>query len=365
MFKCNMFKKAQPPNNASNSPKVNPYQIGFFEKTLTWWVLGCIVVGIALGEYFPSFFQAIGSLKIAEVNMPIAVLIWLMIIPMLLKVDFSAMKEVLTHSKGIGITLFINWVVKPFSMALLAWIFIRHLFADLLPIDQIDSYIAGLILLAAAPCTAMVFVWSGLCGGEPKFTLSQVAINDAIMLFAFAPLVAFLLGISSITVPWATLFLSVFLFIIVPVVISQILRKMLLLKSQQALDTLLNRIQPVSTSALLITLVLLFAFQGQQILAQPIIIALLAVPITIQVYFNSMLAYWLNKKFKVAHCVAGPSALIGASNFFELAVATAIALFGFNSGAALATVVGVLIEVPVMLSVVAIVNRSKNWYEAG
>ena len=250
-------------------------------------------------------------------------------------------------------------------MALLAWIFIRHLFADLLPIDQIDSYIAGLILLAAAPCTAMVFVWSGLCGGEPKFTLSQVAINDAIMLFAFAPLVVFLLGISSITVPWATLFLSVFLFIIVPVVISQILRKMLLLKSQQALDTLLNRIQPVSISALLITLVLLFAFQGQQILAQPIIIALLAVPITIQVYFNSMLAYWLNKKFKVAHCVAGPSALIGASNFFELAVATAIALFGFNSGAALATVVGVLIEVPVMLSVVAIVNRSKGWYEAG
>ena len=323
------------------------------------------MVAIALGEYFPSFFQAIGSLKIAEVNMPIAVLIWLMIIPMLLKIDFSAMKEVLTHSKGIGITLFINWVVKPFSMALLAWIFIRHLFADLLPIDQIDSYIAGLILLAAAPCTTMVFVWSGLCGGEPKFTLSQVAINDAIMLFAFAPLVVFLLGISSITVPWATLFLSVFLFIIVPVVISQILRKMLLLKSQQALDTLINRIQPISITALLITLVLLFAFQGQQILAQPIIIALLAVPITIQVYFNSMLAYWLNKKFKVAHCVAGPSALIGASNFFELAVATAIALFGFNSGAALATVVGVLIEVPVMLSVVAIVNRSKGWYEAG
>ena len=360
-----MFKNSKRPNKASNSANSNTYQIGFFEKNLTWWVLGCIVVGIALGEYFPSFFQAVGRLKIAEVNLPIAVLIWLMIIPMLLKIDFSAMKEVLTHSKGIGITLFINWVVKPFSMALLAWIFIRHLFADLLPIEQIDSYIAGLILLAAAPCTAMVFVWSGLCGGEPKFTLSQVAINDAIMLFAFAPLVAFLLGISSITVPWATLLLSVFLFIIVPVVISQLLRKALLLKGQKALDSLLNRIQPVSISALLITLVLLFAFQGQQILAQPIIIALLAVPITIQVYFNSMLAYWLNKKFKVAHCVAGPSALIGASNFFELAVATAIALFGFNSGAALATVVGVLIEVPVMLSVVAIVNRSKGWYEAG
>ena len=295
--------------------------------------------------------------------MPIAVLIWLMIIPMLLKIDFSAMKEVLAHSRGIGVTLFINWVVKPFSMALLAWIFIHHLFAGLLPVDQIDSYIAGLILLAAAPCTAMVFVWSGLCGGEPKFTLSQVAINDAIMLFAFAPLVAFLLGISSITVPWTTLFLSVVLFIIVPVIISQILRQLILAKGQGALDKLLQRLHPISLCALLITLVFLFAFQGQQILAQPIIIALLAIPITIQVYFNSMLAYWLNKKFKVAHCVAGPSALIGASNFFELAVATAIALFGFNSGAALATVVGVLIEVPVMLSVVSIVNRSKHWYE--
>lgn len=283
--------------------------------------------------------------------------------PMLLKIDFSAMKEVLKHSRGIGITLFINWIVKPFSMALLAWIFIRHLFVGLLPVEQIDSYIAGLILLAAAPCTAMVFVWSGLCGGEPKFTLSQVAINDVIMLFAFAPLVALLLGISSIAVPWATLFLSVLLFILVPVVISQILRKLLLAKGQNALDATVARLHPISLLELLITLVLLFAFQGQQIIAQPIIIGLLAIPITIQVYFNSMLAYWLNKKFKVAHCVAGPSALIGASNFFELAVATAIALFGFNSGAALATVVGVLIEVPVMLSVVSIVNRSKSWYE--
>ncbi|MES2500605.1 MAG: ACR3 family arsenite efflux transporter [Pseudomonadota bacterium] len=338
--------------------------ISKFERNLTWWVLGCIVVGIALGEMFPNFFQAIGRLKIAEVNLPIAVLIWLMIIPMLLKIDFSAMKEVLIHSKGIGITLFVNWVIKPFSMALLAWIFIRHLFAGLLPVEQIDSYIAGLILLAAAPCTAMVFVWSGLCGGEPKFTLSQVAINDAIMLFAFAPLVALLLGLSSITVPWNTLFLSVLLFIVVPIIISQILRQLLLTRGQSALDKVLIKIHPVSLSALLITLILLFAFQGQQILAQPIIIGLLAIPITIQVYFNSMLAYWLNKKLKVAHCVAGPSALIGASNFFELAVATAIALFGFNSGAALATVVGVLIEVPVMLSVVAIVNRSKNWYES-
>jgi len=341
----------------------NPTAISSFERNLTWWVLGCIVVGIALGQAFPAFFQAIGGLKVAEVNLPVAVLIWLMIIPMLLKIDFSTMKEVLAHSKGIGVTLFINWVVKPFSMALLAWVFIRHLFADLLPADQLDSYIAGLILLAAAPCTAMVFVWSQLCNGEPRFTLSQVALNDTIMLFAFAPLVALLLGLSSIAVPWDTLFMSVVVFIIVPVLISQALRKVMLTKGQGALEKLLKRIQPVSLSALLATLVLLFGFQGQQILEQPLIIALLAVPIIIQVYFNSMLAYWLNKKLKVAHCVAAPSALIGASNFFELAVATAIALFGFHSGAALATVVGVLVEVPVMLSVVSIVNRSRTWYE--
>lgn len=338
--------------------------IGAFEKNLTWWVLGCIVVGIGLGQALPSFFQAVASFKIAEVNLPVALLIWLMIIPMLLKVDFGAMKDVLVHSKGIGVTLFINWVVKPLSMALLAWIFIRHLFADLLPVEQVDSYIAGLILLAAAPCTAMVFVWSNLCNGDAKFTLSQVAINDAIMLVAFAPIVALLLGLSSIVVPWNTLLISVVLFIVVPVVISQILRNVLLAKSQQALDITLKRLHPISLIALLATLILLFGFQGQQILAQPIIIGLLAVPIIIQTYFNSMLAYWMNKKLKVAHCVAGPSALIGASNFFELAVATAIALFGFNSGAALATVVGVLIEVPVMLSVVAIVNRSRSWYEA-
>lgn len=340
-----------------------PAKIGTFERNLTWWVLACIVIGIGLGKLSPAFFQSIGSIKIAEVNLIVAALIWLMIIPMLLKINFRAMSDVLQHGKGIGVTLFINWVVKPFSMALLAWIFIRHLFADYLPVDQLNSYIAGLILLAAAPCTAMVFVWSNLCGGDAKFTLSQVAINDAIMLFAFAPLVALLLGLSSITVPWNTLFLSVLLFIVVPVVISQLWRKLLLSKGQNALDETLKQLHPFSLAALLATLVLLFGFQGQQILAQPTIIGLLAVPIIIQVYFNSMLAYWLNKKLKVAHCVAGPSALIGASNFFELAVATAIALFGFNSGAALATVVGVLIEVPVMLTVVSIVNRSRNWYE--
>jgi arsenite transporter len=340
-----------------------PSPISSFERNLTWWVLGCIVVGIALGQAFPGAFQAISGLKIAEVNLPVAVLIWLMIIPMLLKIDFKTMGDVLAHSKGIGVTLFINWIVKPFSMTLLTWVFIRHLFGGLLPAEQIDSYIAGLILLAAAPCTAMVFVWSGLCGGEPKFTLSQVALNDAIMLFAFAPLVALLLGLSSIVVPWDTLWLSLGLFIVVPVIISQLVREVLLAGRQKLLDALLKRIQPVSLAALLATLVLLFGFQGRQIIAQPFIIALLAVPVMVQVYFNSMLAYWLNKKLKVAHCVAAPSALIAASNFFELAVATAIALFGFNSGAALATVVGVLIEVPVMLSVVAIVNRSRNWYE--
>lgn len=339
-------------------------KIGGFERNLTWWVLGCIIVGILLGRIAPGFFQAIGDIKIAEVNLPVAVPIWLMIIPMLMKIDFGAMSEVLQHRKGIGVTLFINWLVKPFSMALLAWLFIRGLFADYLPAGQIDSYIAGLIILAAAPCTAMVFVWSGLCNGEPKFTLAQVAINDLIMLIAFAPIVALLLGISSISVPWNTLFISVVLFIVVPVIISQLWRKAFLARSEAALNTTLDRLKPVSLAALLVTLVLLFAFQGEQIIRNPLIIALLAVPILIQVYFNSMLAYWLNKKFRVAYCVAGPSALIGASNFFELAVATAIALFGFDSGAALATVVGVLIEVPVMLSVVAIVNRSRHWYES-
>ena len=349
----------------SNQAVVNAQPtISSFERNLTWWVLGCIAVGISLGKLAPNLFQTLATFKVAEVNLPIAVLIWLMIIPMLLKIDFKAMSEVLAHVKGIGVTLFINWMVKPFSMALLAWIFIRHLFADMLPADQIDSYIAGLILLAAAPCTAMVFVWSNLCNGDAKFTLSQVAINDVILLFAFAPIVALLLGLSSIVAPWDTLLISVLLFIVVPVAISQLFRTILLRKgNDNALNTMLKTLQPISLSALLITLVLLFALQGEQILKQPFIILLLAVPILIQVYFKSLLAYWLNKKYKVAHCVAGPSALIGASNFFELAVATAIALFGFNSGAALATVVGVLIEVPVMLSIVAIVNRSKHWYE--
>jgi ACR3 family arsenite transporter len=323
------------------------------------------VVGIAVGQFLPNVFQAIGRMEVAQVNLPVGVLIWVMIIPMLVKVDFSALGEVRKHVKGIGVTLFINWLVKPISMAFLGWLFIRHWFAPLLPPDQIDSYIAGLILLAAAPCTAMVFVWSRLTGGDPLFTLSQVALNDSIMLVAFAPLVALLLGMSAITVPWATLLISLALYIVIPVIIAQILRKALMRKGQSAFDAAMDRIGPWSIAALLLTLVLLFAFQGEAILKQPLVIGLLAVPILIQVFFNSALAYWLNRAVGEKHNVACPSALIGASNFFELAVAAAISLFGFNSGAALATVVGVLIEVPVMLLVVYIVNNSKGWYERG
>ncbi|WP_425908948.1 ACR3 family arsenite efflux transporter [Nitrobacter sp. TKz-YC02] len=335
-----------------------------FERYLTFWVALCIVVGIGLGHVIPGVFQAIGVAEIAKVNVPVAVLIWLMVIPMLLKIDFATLGEVGRHWRGIGVTLFVNWAVKPFSMALLGWLFIGWLFRSLLPADQIDSYIAGLIILAAAPCTAMVFVWSNLTKGEPHFTLSQVALNDAIMVVAFAPIVGLLLGLSAITVPWGTLILSVALYIVIPVIVAQIIRRRLLSSGGQAtLDRLLAKLGPVSLVSLLATLVLLFGFQGEQIMAQPMVIALLAVPILIQVYFNSGLAYLLNRISGEQHCVAGPSALIGASNFFELAVAAAISLFGFHSGAALATVVGVLIEVPVMLSVVWIVNRSKGWYE--
>ncbi|MDP2144196.1 MAG: ACR3 family arsenite efflux transporter [Gallionella sp.] len=337
--------------------------MSLFERYLTLWVFLCIVVGVVLGQFFPAPFHWLGGLEIAKVNIPVGLLIWVMIIPMLLRIDFGALHEVRKHWRGIGVTLFVNWAVKPFSMALLGWLFIRHLFAPYLPADQLDSYIAGLILLAAAPCTAMVFVWSRLVKGEPMFTLSQVALNDAIMVFAFAPLVALLLGLSAIVVPWDTLLVSVVLYIVIPVVIAQLLRKVLLRKGQAEFDETLSKIGPWSIAALLLTLVLLFAFQGKAIVEQPLIIAMLAVPITIQVYFNSALAYWLNRRTGEAHCVAGPSALIGASNFFELAVAAAISLFGFHSGAALATVVGVLIEVPVMLSVVYIVNRSQGWYE--
>ena len=339
--------------------------MSFFERYLTAWVALCIVIGIALGQGMPGVFKAIGAMEIAKVNLPVGLLIWVMIIPMLLKIDFAALHQVKAHVRGIGVTLFINWLVKPFSMAFLGWLFIRVLFADWLPTDQLDSYVAGLILLAAAPCTAMVFVWSRLTNGDPYFTLSQVAVNDLIMVFAFAPLVALLLGVSSITVPWDTLLTSVVLYIVIPVIIAQLMRRALLRQGQASFDAMMHRIQPWSIAALLLTLVLLFAFQGDAIIQQPLVIALLAVPILIQVLFNSGLAYWLNRKVGEKHSVACPSALIGASNFFELAVAAAISLFGFHSGAALATVVGVLIEVPVMLLVVKIVNQSKGWYEQG
>ena len=334
-----------------------------FERYLTVWVFLCIVVGIALGQMFPAVFQAVGHMEVAQVNLPVGLLIWVMVIPMLVKVDFAALGEVRRHVRGIGVTLFVNWLVKPFSMAFLGWLFVRHWFAPMLPSGQIDSYIAGLILLAAAPCTAMVFVWSRLAQGDPLFTLSQVVLNDSIMVLAFAPLVGLLLGLSAITVPWATLVTSVVLYIVIPVLLAQVLRRALMTKGVAALDAAMARMGPWSVAALLLTLVLLFAFQGEAILKQPLVIALLAVPILVQVLFNSALAYGLNRLLGEKHNVACPSALIGASNFFELAVAAAISLFGFDSGAALATVVGVLIEVPVMLLVVHAVNRSKDWYE--
>jgi ACR3 family arsenite transporter len=338
--------------------------MSIFERYLTVWVFLCIIVGVVLGEFFPAPFHWLGNLEIARVNIPVGLLIWVMIVPMLLRIDFGALHQVRRHWRGIGVTLFINWAVKPFSMALLGWLFIRQIFAPYLPAEQIDSYIAGLVLLAAAPCTAMVFVWSRLVNGEPLFTLTQVALNDAIMVFAFAPLVALLLGLSAIVVPWETLLVSVVLYIVLPVMLAQVWRKLLLTRGAGTLERTLLMLGPISISALLLTLVLLFALQGKAIVAQPLVILMLAVPITIQVYFTSAFAYWLNRRFGEEHCVAGPSALIGASNFFELAVAAAISLFGFESGAALATVVGVLIEVPVMLSVVAWVKQSKVWYEA-
>ncbi|TPQ39171.1 MULTISPECIES: ACR3 family arsenite efflux transporter [Cupriavidus] len=348
----------------STALAAQPGAIGFFERYLTIWVALCIVAGILFGQWLPAVFHTIGAMEVARVNLPVGVLIWIMIIPMLIKIDFGAMGQVAGHWRGIGVTLFVNWLVKPFSMALLGWIFIRHLFAGWLPADHLDSYIAGLILLAAAPCTAMVFVWSQLCKGDPYFTLSQVALNDAIMVVAFAPVVALLLGLSSIIVPWDTLITSVALYIVVPVLIAQVIRKVLLARGAATYQRVVGALAPYSITALLATLVLLFGFQGNAIVEQPLVILLLAVPILIQVLLNSGLAYLLNRKLGVAHCVAGPSALIGASNFFELAVATAISLFGFQSGAALATVVGVLIEVPVMLFVVGVVNRSQRWYES-
>ena len=349
-----------PPKRTAESGR-----LGTFERYLSAWVAVCIAIGIGIGHWLPALSRTVAQLEVARVNLVVGVLIWAMVIPMLLRVDFGAMGRVRAHARGIAVTLFVNWAVKPFSMALLAWLFVRHVFAAWLPADQVDSYVAGLILLAAAPCTAMVFVWSRLCCGDPYFTLSQVALNDAVMLFAFAPIVALLLGVSSIAVPWDTLLASVVLYIAVPVAIAQVWRRRLLADGTARLESTLARLGPISIVALLLTLILLFAFQGDRILRQPLVIAMLAVPILLQVIFNSALAYGLNRRLGVDHGVAGPSALIGASNFFELAVAAAISMFGFDSGAALATVVGVLIEVPLMLAVVSVVNRSQAWYRRG
>ncbi|HRL94122.1 MAG TPA: ACR3 family arsenite efflux transporter [Pseudomonas sp.] len=337
--------------------------LGFFERYLSLWVFLCIIAGTLLGLAAPAATQAIGALEIAQVNIPVGLLIWVMIIPMLMKIDFSALHEVYEQRAGMAVTLTINWLIKPFTMAFFAWLFLRHVFADWLPAEQLDSYVAGLILLGAAPCTAMVFVWSNLCRGNANFTLSQVAINDLVMVFAFAPIVALLLGVSSIPVPWDTLLLSVVMYIVIPLAIAQFIRARLLRRGEAALPAVLTRIGPLSIVALLATLVLLFSFQGQTIVAQPLIIALLAVPILLQTLLIAALGYWMCRRLKIRHDIAGPAAMIGASNFFELAVAVAIVLYGFNSGAALATVVGVLIEVPVMLWLVRMVNSSKGWYE--
>lgn len=350
---------------SADAAAAKPGALGTFERYLSVWVALCIIVGIVLGKTLPGLFQTVSGLEVAHVNIPVGVLIWVMIIPMLLRIDFGSLGKVRKQIKGIGVTLFINWAVKPFTMALLAWVFVRHVFVQWLPADQIDSYVAGLILLAAAPCTAMVFVWSQLTKGDPYFTLSQVALNDIIMVFAFAPVVGLLLGISNIAVPWDTLLTSVVLYIVIPVIIAQLLRKMLLRGGEAAFQRALGKIAPFSIAALLLTLVLLFAFQGEQIIEQPTVILLLAIPILIQVILNSTLAYLANRRLGVPHDVAAPSCLIGASNFFELAVAAAISLFGLKSGAALATVVGVLIEVPLMLAVVKIVNGSRRWYQRG
>lgn len=349
---------------ASTAKTAAGVPLGFFERYLSVWVFLCIVAGISIGQLFPTLSQAVGRMEVAQINLPVGILIWVMIIPMLMKIDFHSLQEVRHQKNSIGITLFVNWAIKPFTMALFGWIFIRHVFADWLPADQIDSYIAGLILLGAAPCTAMVLVWSNLCRGDANFTITQVALNDLVMVFAFAPIVALLLGVSAIPVPWETLLLSVFMYIVIPLTIAQMIRRQLLKRGEALFSQAVERIGPYSILALLATLILLFAFQGEAILAQPVVIAILAVPIFLQGVLIAAIGYWLNRRFKVAHRIAGPSTMIGASNFFELAVAVAIVLYGFESGAALATVVGVLIEVPVMLWLVKIVNSSKAWYEA-
>ena len=343
-------------------------RLNLFERYLSLWVLVCMVVGVGLGKVLPGATASLSKLEFgqgSQVNVPIAVLIWLMIYPMMLKVDFTALGGIARKPRGLMVTLFVNWLVKPFSMAFLAWAFMQHLFAMWVEPEAARNYTAGLIILAAAPCTAMVFVWSYLTDGDPVYTLVQVAVNDVIMLVAFAPLVMFLCGVANVVVPSKVLITSVVVFIVIPLAAGWLTRS-LLLKSHGAEwfeQTFLPRFHPVTVLALLLTLVLIFAFQAENLTSRWLAVLLLAVPIIIQVYFNSSVAYLLMRWFKVPHNVAAPGALIGASNFFELAVAVAITLFGPGSGAALATVVGVLVEVPVMLSVCRICNGSRPWYE--
>lgn len=337
--------------------------MGIFERYLSVWVGLCIIAGVVLGNLMPGAFQFVAELEFAHVNLAVAVLIWIMIYPMMVQIDFSSIKDVGRKPKGLLLTLVVNWLIKPFTMAALGWLFFKVIFAGMVDPQSATEYIAGMILLGVAPCTAMVFVWSQLTKGDPNYTLVQVSVNDIIMIFAFAPLAAFLLGISDIAVPWETLLLSVVLYVVLPLVAGAITRNRLeAADNSQHVDTFVQKLKPWSVIGLLLTVVLLFAFQAEKIIGQPQIIVLIAIPLLIQTYGIFAIAYVAAKTMKLPHNIAAPACLIGTSNFFELAVAVAISLFGLNSGAALATVVGVLVEVPVMLSLVAILNRTGHWF---
>lgn len=350
----------------TDTSKATNAGLGTFERWLSLWVALAIGAGLILGNLVPSLFGALASLEVAKVNLPVAVLIWAMVYPMMVGVDFGSLKHVGDKPKGLVITVIVNWLIKPFTMAALGVLFFEVIFADLIPPDDAQAYLAGVILLGAAPCTAMVFVWSYLTKGDPTYTLVQVSVNDVIMVFAFAPIVAVLLGVTDITVPWDTLLLSVGLYVVLPLIAGYITRRSLLARGDEpAIDAFKSRVQPFSIFGLLATVVLLFGFQGEVILDRPLIIALIAVPLLIQSYGIFFVAYFAARLWRVPFNVAAPCALIGTSNFFELAVAVAISLFGLNSGAALATVVGVLVEVPVMLSLVAFANRTRHWFPKG
>lgn len=348
---------------ADQCPPRTPPVMGSFERWLSLWVALAIGAGLLLGNIVPGLFQTLAALEIASVNLPVALLIWAMVYPMMIGVDFTALRDIGERPKGLIVTLLVNWLIKPFTMAALGVLFFTHVFAGLIPPDDAQAYLAGVILLGAAPCTAMVFVWSQLTRGDATYTLVQVSVNDVIMVFAFAPIVAFLLGVTDIAVPWETLVLSVVLYIVIPLIAGLLTRARLMARGgEPAVDTFRDRIKPVTVIGLLVTVILLFGFQGQVILETPLVIALIAVPLLLQSYGIFALAYGLARLWRIPFNVAAPCALIGTSNFFELAVAVAISLFGLGSGAALATVVGVLVEVPVMLSLVAFANRTRHWF---